>query len=874
MLLIAALLLPGCSWSSHKKVTNSVAELSDNVYLGLNHLGELYKSKKLVCENAAVSVDDSLSNGLLISGTNAELSKTRFAFDEEFDFDSAVIQRIMINGLGQKDCITKVNIYLDNAEKAVSSITLNPQDKDGEWNQDIKNVNEIVSGQNITGKHKVEFSVCQYLENGEINNNADAKVLLESIQFVAESIPLINIRIDESQGTIADMNDDETHQTKCTGEFDILVSDDYVGEYSDSDVGGTYELSYIKGRGNSTWTKGLRLPYKIKLAEDADLFGMGSNANWALLANAYDNDLIRNAFTYKIGEELDMPYTPQCVCVDVVMNGEYLGNYTLCENIRVDSERIEINDLDLNTDTDNITGGYLIGAGSWGADEDAYVFTTSHGVEFNVNSPCDKENPKYDDEMEYIVNYMQRIENALYGEPNPETGAVEDPFDLMDMDSAIKYYWIQELSANGDFCKTGSTYCYKDKDGKLCWGPIWDYDVAWAENDILSDSWKNQISWFQVMLCNEEFAESAKEFYTDTLKPLLDEMLSEDGYCNKYYQSIKYSAINNHTIWGFRNEDFTFNKEISNVKTRFEECHKTFIESVKHRVQWCADNLNSLKTEQVEVLFYVDKEIYTTRIGYINTEIMSFPDDPEISGKRFLEWDYNGTDLEGNSCLYVFNQYVPVPADALEEKDGKKTLVVTATFEDRDSNREVKNVKFQQSSYNIPLDATLESNNFYLPIEITPSDGYTDEIVWSVADDSVVEVSSLGNMLDCEPKKSGSTIITATLMNGTTYSVPITVTSVEGNKDKYKVTDFKLSEDELTLHVGDEVMLGIEVLAPDSYLNIPNEFAIEYEWSVESGESCIANGSCINAEAEGTSVVVCKNTASGEVRKCTVTVIK
>ena len=44
----------------------------------------------------------------------------------------------------------------------------------------------------------------------------------------------------------------------------------------------------IKGRGNSTW--GLpKKPYKIKLDSKTNLFSMGKNKHWVLLANYYDS---------------------------------------------------------------------------------------------------------------------------------------------------------------------------------------------------------------------------------------------------------------------------------------------------------------------------------------------------------------------------------------------------------------------------------------------------------------------------------------------------------------------------------------------------------------------------------------------------------
>ena len=78
--------------------------------------------------------------------------------------------------------------------------------------------------------------------------------------------------------------------------------------------------------------------------------------------------MIKNRITYYLGAKMGMPYTPQCVPVEVVMKGkngsEYLGTYCLTEGVKVEKNRVGIAELDKD-DSDisgdaNITGGYLL----------------------------------------------------------------------------------------------------------------------------------------------------------------------------------------------------------------------------------------------------------------------------------------------------------------------------------------------------------------------------------------------------------------------------------------------------------------------------------------------------------------------------------
>ena len=112
-------------------------------------------------------------------------------------------------------------------------------------------------------------------------------------------------------------------------------------QYSSSEV--LYEgATEIRGRGNSTWGQPKK-PYRLKLDKKADVFGMGKSKHWVLLANYLDESLMRNTLAYDLSGEMGMEHL-STVWVDVIMNGEYVGNYQFCENVRVDDGRVEILD--------------------------------------------------------------------------------------------------------------------------------------------------------------------------------------------------------------------------------------------------------------------------------------------------------------------------------------------------------------------------------------------------------------------------------------------------------------------------------------------------------------------------------------------------
>ena len=101
--------------------------------------------------------------------------------------------------------------------------------------------------------------------------------------------------------------------------------------------------SGIRLRGNST--AGLaKKPFKLKLDKKTDLLGMGKNKNWALLANAIDTTNMRNKLLLDFSGDIGAPTYMQSENVSVVFNGQYLGVYELCEQVRIGSTRVDIHD--------------------------------------------------------------------------------------------------------------------------------------------------------------------------------------------------------------------------------------------------------------------------------------------------------------------------------------------------------------------------------------------------------------------------------------------------------------------------------------------------------------------------------------------------
>ena len=118
----------------------------------------------------------------------------------------------------------------------------------------------------------------------------------EESGFQPTDLPVVRLTIDGGQEEIDLLNSSSDHSYRCTGTMDILVPEGYSGQfegrYPQENLTGL-KMRYIRGRGQGSWGMD-KNPYKIKLEEKADLFGMGKSRTWVLLANYFDESLMRN----------------------------------------------------------------------------------------------------------------------------------------------------------------------------------------------------------------------------------------------------------------------------------------------------------------------------------------------------------------------------------------------------------------------------------------------------------------------------------------------------------------------------------------------------------------------------------------------------
>ena len=354
-----------------------------------------------------------------------------------------------------------------------------------------------------------------------------------------------------------------------------------------ADGGSIYsgELKQIKARGNSTFTYTDKKSYQIKLNTASDLLGNQEQVKtWVLLASYFDATQMHDKLMKDLATKLGLAYTASCNWVNLYYDGEYRGVYLLSEKNSVGAASVAITDMEeaykaqnpsygdnMSTDLSqnaygqqfqytkglqepaNITGGYLIelNHNMW---DEASGFKTRQGVAFNVKSPewCGEE------AMRYISEYYQDFEDAVYA--TDKTGAYTGYnastgkyfYDYVDMDSLVKVFLLQELSLNCDGF-ISSVYFYKDADGKMFAGPIWDQDmtfgVGWTKTNAADIEDYHYLA--KALIQIPAFKTAVAEYYSSTFAPAVREWLGNNGTIAHQYNLLKDSAAMNYKLWDF-----------------------------------------------------------------------------------------------------------------------------------------------------------------------------------------------------------------------------------------------------------------------------------------------------------------------------------
>ncbi len=430
------------------------------------------------------------------------------------------------------------------------------------------------------------------------NNNMELEIAKSDVVSVAYT-GLPTLYLDTGDTTTSEI----TQDSYFLGSFKIISEQYGTFEYeftkTDKTTGKTKEG--IKGRGNSSWTMPKK-GYNIKFDSKKSILGMPEDKKWCIIANYNDKTLLRNKYASILGNEIyKYGYNPTFVIVDVIMNGEYLGNYIFGEKNSISKDRINIQDIADCTEKKINNGKYVnknddsiidLNDGGFVLEIDHrfdgnYKFVSSKGVPFILKDPDEVTT----ETLEHIIAIVQRAEDTLYSdnfsEQLSETSNKSSWMQYCNVDSFIDWYIVNEFAKNRDAHFGYSVYMYYNpSDCKLHIGPNWDFDIAFGndgENGIeitLQQPlgwWIKSSDWISRMFEDPQFVTKLKTRWNEK-KSELQKTFASNGTIQTLADSIRVSAEYNFKKWpilgtyvwpnpaGYENRT-TYQSEVDYMKT-------------------------------------------------------------------------------------------------------------------------------------------------------------------------------------------------------------------------------------------------------------------------------------------------------------------
>lgn len=302
------------------------------------------------------------------------------------------------------------------------------------------------------------------------------------------------------EGTLINKFVDIMVRSKDTKEW---VEDDEITVYNPD---GSIDLQTAKCgtklRGNTSQAYPKK-PFAIKMVKKQSIFGLPAHKRWVLLANWLDHSMIRNTVAFDIAHAIEsawagnpsigqgIPWNVHGKNVELVFVesngvGHHVGNYFLCEQIKIDKGRLNIKDPyedvvdDGNANPGIADCGYLLEVDNNYDEVDQ--FKTSKTVPFMFKDEVS------DAILTAVKTKVQGIEDNIY---KGTTAGYTAAYENLDINSVIDQLLIWELTMNREYGDPRSVYMYMNGNDKLCAGPVWDFDRGTFQNPVNATQYGN-----------------------------------------------------------------------------------------------------------------------------------------------------------------------------------------------------------------------------------------------------------------------------------------------------------------------------------------------------------------------------------------------
>ena len=388
---------------------------------------------------------------------------------------------------------------------------------------------------------------------------------------------------------------------------------------------------------------------------DVPLLGMPAENDWVLKAEYLDRTLIKNHLVFDLFQKMGR-YAPRTRFCEVVLDGEYLGIYTLQEKVKRDKNRVKVDRLLPNElSLPELSGGYIYEMNNTGSAFDwtsNYApindATTDYNVEFRVVYPDRDALPAQ--QLQYLKAFTDSFELALASPQYQDSALGYRAF--VDVYSFIDFMLISEFAANYDTYGR-SFFLVKEHlndGGKLKAGPPWDFDQGFGYYWPSPQGWVWEITnyywpfpfWWSKFWSDERYRrESECRWKSYRQGALSDSSVHES--IDSLYQRIAPAIGRNEFVWPSPNGS-SYHDNLNHLETW-----------ISQRLLWIDDSLDLYNTSFPVLPNLNDTSICAgDSLDYAFSHAYSYDWDPGPQGQVLApteSGDYTLTVTDTSGCF-------------------------------------------------------------------------------------------------------------------------------------------------------------------------------------------------------------------------------
>lgn len=336
--------------------------------------------------------------------------------------------------------------------------------------------------------------------------------------------------------------------------------------------------------------------YKIKLDKAYSLLGIAKAKKFNLLASYPSPDKLRDYLALTISSSFASGnrFTPKIEPVSLYLDNVYQGFYYLVEDIEAKKGRIELEkygekdeeipfivEMDSYAFKDKKEGVDYFKLGETNVFD--YDGTGKASLLYVIDEPKRKDGLT-DKQFSSIENYITRCRTSLMDKD------FETFSNLVDINSFIDFFVLSDVYRNTDHAGR-SVYMYrKGVEGKLIFGPSWDFDYScsrqWSlkpNEDFSLDNFNDRFKgfeWWNLFLAIPKGKELVSKRFQEFNLPILE---------NEIYEATRYYDVHEDDIK--RDAKLWYSKYVENTDQLVEKNYKWFIEYLTKRIGFYRDNV-------------------------------------------------------------------------------------------------------------------------------------------------------------------------------------------------------------------------------------------------------------------------------------------